>query len=279
MFRFGHTKSWLVVCLISIFLLIGFASAAPSDNNSNNIIFEFGADVLQTEVTDFRRSTDVTVRYYQEIGLALNDPVTIVLTRNRKAFLLEVATRFAISEFEANRVSKGVDALSGNSLIVINVEGTPIPRQRAFLVAHELTHQYQKQIAGSKAGEIKWMIEGMAEAVGAQIAARLGYMSIEQYKNNWQSGIRFAAKKPSLTELRTYQEWSNALSVYGTGLTYKTAGLSNLILIEQYGIQKIIEYFVELSKGNNDGAAFQKSFDLDLGQFERDIEIICRKVS
>jgi len=205
--------------------------------------------------------------------------VTIVLTRNRKAFLSEAATRFGISEFEANRVGKGVDALAGNALIVINADGAPTPRQRTFLLAHELTHQYQRLLAGNRAGEVKWMIEGMAEAVGAQVVARQGFMSLEQYKANWQTGISSAEKKPSLSQLRTSQDWSSALSVYGTGLTYKTAGLGNLILLEKYGVQRLVKYFAELGKGRSAGESFLNSFELDMPYFEKDIEILVRKAS
>lgn len=277
--RFSLIPYWLIFCLLSISLLTGCVSASTDDNAANTVRIEAMADITQDEVADFSHAADETIQYYHEAGLSLDHPVTIVLTRNRKAFLTELASRFGISEIEANRVSKGVDALSGNNLIVVNVDGTPIPRQRTFLLAHELTHQYQRQLAGLKAVEVKWMLEGMAEAVGAQVVARHGFMSIEQYRVNWQTGISLARSKPSLTELRTSHDWANALSVYGSGLTYKTAGLSNLILFEQYGVQNVIKYFDSLGKGQNCNDAFRNSFEMEMPQFERNMEIVTRKAS
>ena len=277
-----HSRSithWIVCLLLSIFLLTGCVSAAPGDNATNSVQIESMSDILQEEVADFRHAAGDTAKYYSEAGLVLNKPVTIVLTRNRKAFLTEAASRFGISEIEVNRVGKGVDALSGNRLIVINVDSTPTSRQRTFLLAHELTHQYQRQIAGAKAVEVKWMLEGMAEAVGAQVVARNGFMTTEQYKVNWQTGICMTRNKPLLAQLRTSNDWSNALSVYGSGLTYKTAGLATLIILEQYGIQRIIGYFGELGKGKSSNEAFQNSFDVDMLQFEREMEMLCRKAS
>ena len=279
MFRFRSIVPWIGALFVSICLLSGCVFASPGDHETNIVKVECAADILQDEAADFRRSVDETVQYYSEAGLLLHKPVTIVLTRNRKAFLTEAASRFGISEFEVNRVGKGVDALSGARFIVINVDGTPTPRQRMFLLAHELTHQYQRQIAGVKAVEVKWMLEGMAEAVGAQVVARSGFMSVEQYKANWQTGICMAKNKPVLTQLRTSQEWSSALSVYGSGLTYKTAGLGNLILLEQYGMQSVIQYFAEIGKGKNSNEAFQNAFDVEILQFERSLELLCRKVS
>jgi hypothetical protein len=277
--RLGYAKHWTVFCLLSALLITGCASASPEVMRTSGVQLEQGTDILQEEILDFRNSIDETVAYFHEAGVQLNKPVTIVLTRNRKDFLAEAAKRFGISEIEVNRVGKGVDALSGNSLIVINVDGTPTPRQRTFLLAHELTHQYQRQLAGAKAGEVKWLLEGAAEAVGAQVVARRGYLSIEQYKANWQAGIRMAEKKPALAQLRTSQEWSDSLSAYGSGLTYKTAGLGCLILFEQYGVQRVLQYYKELGTGRNSDEAFRNSFEVDMLQFERRIEMLVRKVS
>jgi hypothetical protein len=277
-----HSRSvtqWILCLLVSIFLLNGYAFASPEENGPNSVQIESMSDILQEEVADFKHAVDETVKYYSEAGLPLNKPVTIVLTRNRKAFLAEAASRFGISEIEVNRVGKGVDALSGNRLIVINVDGTPTSRQRTFLLAHELTHQYQRQIAGAKAVEVKWMLEGMAEAVGAQIVARNGFMSTEQYKANWQTGICIAKNKPYLTQLRTSQDWSNALSVYGSGLTYKTAGWATLLILEEYGLQSIIDYFGELGQGKSSSEAFRNSFEIDMLQYEKSMEMRCRKAS
>jgi hypothetical protein len=272
-------KHSIVLLILFAFLLTGCVSTAAGDTGPKGVLIESKADVGQNEVEDFQASASETVKYYQEVGLFLKQPVTIVLTRNRKSFLAEAALRFGISEIEVNRVGKGVDALSGNGLIVINADGTPTPRQRTFLVAHELTHQYQRQIAGSKAGEIMWMLEGMAEAVGAQVVARQGFMSVEQYKTNWQNGIRIANHKPLLSALYTRRDWSNALSAYGSGLTYKTAGFSNLVLLERYSIQQILKYFTVLGRGGNAADAFFDSFGVSILNFEKSIEMLLRKVS
>jgi hypothetical protein len=272
-------KQWAILLISFALLLSGCVSAATDNAGAAGIRIEYKADIVQNEVADFQASAHLTTKYYQEMGVQLTQPVLIVLTRNRTAFLAESAVRFGISELEVNRVGKGVDALAGNGVIVINVDGTPSARQRTFLAAHEITHQYQRQIAGAKAGAIMWMLEGMAEAVGAQIVARQGYMSIEQYQTNWQAGIRFARHKPSLRELYTRQDWSKALAVYGSGLTYKTAGFSNLVLLERYGSQQVIKYFAALGKGRAAAEAFEHSFGVSILDFERDVEILLRKAS
>jgi len=283
-FRWTHTRvstavyGLLLVCL-SVFLLLGCASASPGDKAANRITVEALDGILPAETADVRQAADSTLAYYQEAGLQLQQPVTIVLARDRKTFLAETMSRFRISELEANRVAQGVDALAGNGLIIVNVGGIPTPRQRTFLVAHELTHHVQRQLAGARAGEVKWLLEGMAEAVGAQVSARQGFLSMEQYKANWQNGLRAAAKKPQLAELRSSKGWANSLSAYGSGLTYKTAGLSALVLSEQYGMQSIIQYFTELGQGQSPDAAFHHSFGRELLDFEGTVEQLTRTAS
>ncbi len=105
-------KHSIVLLILFAFLLTGCVSTAAGDTGPKGVLIESKADVGQNEVADFQASASETVKYYQEVGLFLKQPVTIVLTRNRKSFLAEAALRFGISEIEVNRVGKGVDALS-----------------------------------------------------------------------------------------------------------------------------------------------------------------------
>ncbi len=269
----------LMLVLAAVFLLNACAAAAPGDKGLNRVAVEALADILPAETADVRQAADSTLAYYQAAGLQLQQPVTIVLARDRKTFLAETMSRFRISELEVQRVAKGVDALAGNGLIVMNMDGIPTPRQRTFLVAHELTHQVQRQLAGTRAGEVKWLMEGMAESIGAQVSARQGFLSVEQYKANWQNGLRAAVNKPQLAELANSQGWSNSLAAYGSGLTYKTAGLGALVLSEQHGMQSLIQYFAELGNGQVPAAAFRRAFGVDLFDFEGTIDRLSRTAS
>ena len=271
---------WLTLCLLTLLLLTGCVSAAPDKAPPSLLIsIESGDGITLEETADFQQAARATTAYYQEQGLQLKKPVTLVLTRNRQAFLTESITRFKVSELEVHKAAKAVDALAGDHLIVFNVDGTPTTRQRVFILAHELTHQYQRELAGANADGVKWMLEGMAEAVGAQLVARAGFFSVPQYKANWQTGIAMSPQKPFLNELRTSSGWSNSLTTYGGPLTYKTAGLATLILLERYGTPKFLAYFRELNRGSTPEEAFRKAFDLDMGQFENEIAVLCRKAS
>ena len=271
---------WLTMCLLTLLLLTGCVSAAPDKAPPSLLIsIESGDGITLEETADFQQAARATTAYYQEQGLQLKKPVTLVLTRNRQAFIAESITRFKVSELELHKAAKAVDALAGDHLIVFNVDGTPTTRQRLYLTAHELTHKYQRELAGANAGGVKWMLEGMAEAIGAQLVAKAGYISVAQYKANWQTLATLAPQKPHLSELRTSSGWSSSLSTYGGPLTYKTAGLANLILLERYGTPKILAYFRELSRGATPESAFRQAFGQEMDQFENEIAVLCRKAS
>ena len=119
----------------------------------------------------------------------------------------------------------------------------------------------------------------MADAMGAQLVAKTRLFSVPQYKANWQTGIAMSPQKPFLSELRTSNGWSNSLSAYGGPLTYKTAGLANLVLLERHGTPKILAYFRELSRGATPESAFRQAFGQEMDQFENEIAVLCRKAS
>ena len=277
--RFTLRSRQLLVLVAVVFLVFACWGAFSVQGNASLIQIEQAAEIGADEITDFQRAAVETTLFFQEQDVLLKNPVTIVLTRGRAAFITESARRFKVSEFEVNRLARGVDALAGNGLIVVNVDAVPTARQRTFLLAHELTHHYQRQLAGLQAQQVKWMLEGTAEAVGAAVVSRQGFFTVQQYKDNWFRGISQAGSKPALGMLRRSNDWATALSRYGSGLTYKTAGLGVLMLMEQQGQGSVIAYFAHLGSGVTAESAFEIVFGLPLADFESQLADSTRKVS
>lgn len=235
--------------------------------------------VSDAEVTAIKRSAEETTHFFHDAGLQLQKPIQIILVRGRQAYMAEVMSRFKLSEIEAARAIQGTDAVAGPGRIIINMDGVPSDRQKTFLTAHETTHQYQRSLAGNRAVTVKWLLEGMADTVGAQVVERMGYMTVAQYRNNWQNGLRMSPRKPELAEMRDSGGWANALSHYGSPVTYKTAGLAVLVLTERFGQEKVLTYFKLLGQGDNAENAFYRSFGLNLADFETEIMGSIRKAS
>lgn len=281
-------KSNIFSCCLTLLILVtvSLTACAQATVGQENAVAEQSLvrieqlnDVTDTEATIIERAAAETTRFFQDAGLDLKSPIEIILVRGRQAYISEVMSRFKISEIEATRAIKGTDAVAGPGRIIINMDGVPSDRQKTFLTAHETTHQYQRSLAGNRAVTVKWLLEGMAETVGAQVVDRMGYMTLADYRSNWQNGLRMIPNKPELAELRASADWSNALSRYGSPATYKTAGFAVMVLTERFGQEKVLAYFSSLGKGDSAENAFYRSFGINLADFETEIMSSLRKAS
>jgi len=277
----------MTLCLIFCIVITAALTACAFSANRHipaaehqAVRIERMAGISNEMVAEIQQAADGTTRFFiDHTGMHLTNQVIIVLTTERKAYITEVIARFKVSELEAERVARGTHALSGNNLIIVDMSGIPTVRQKTFLIAHELTHHYQRQLAGNQAGTVKWMLEGMAEEVGAHVVAQQGYFQVKQYKDNWWTGLAMTANKPSLNQLETARDWSMSISQYGSPLTYKTAGLAVLILTEQFGQEKVLDYFAGLGRGENPETSFQKVFGMRMVDFMADFTRSIRKVA
>jgi len=279
-----HIITFCIVFLFSVTTLISACAFSHnntlSEKNNKAIVIEALDGITPETVKEIEQIVTVTQKHFAEkTDMALETAVTIVLTPTRKAYIGEVISRFNLSELEAERVAKGTDALSGNHLIIVNNSGIPTIRQKTFLLVHEITHFYQRQIAGPQAGTVKWLLEGIADKIGAQIVSEQGYFTMAEYKNNWQNGLGLATHKPKLSELITSDGWSTSLSQYGSPLTYKTAGCAVLFLTEQIEEKKVFSYFTRLKKGESPESAFQNTFGMSMSDFMSHYENLIRKAS
>lgn len=283
-----NKKNYKIIgCLLLLILAAVSLTACAQDSSGQAqtagkqpaVMIERLNDVTDAEAAVVEQAAEATTQFFQESHLKLQQPLQLILVRGRQVYLSEVMKRFKVSEIEAARAIKGTDAVAGPGQIIINMDGVPSDRQKTFLTAHETTHQYQRVLAGNRAGTVKWLLEGMAETVGAQIVERKGYMTVAQYRNNWQSGLRSIADKPELAGLRAADAWSSALSRYGSTVTYKTAGLAVLVLTERFGQEKVLAYFGRLGKGESAEDAFYHSFGMTLADFEAEMTSSLKKAA
>lgn len=266
----------LLFCLLAggILTACAFSSAGqPAQTEPAAITVESLPEVSSEAAKEIRQAAEASARFLQEeTGIRLERPVRIVLTPDRKTYVAETMKRFRLSEIEAERATRGTHALSGGNLIIADISGIPSARQKTFLLAHELTHKFQRQIAGSQAGKVMWLLEGLADAEGVQAAAKQGYWRVDQYKANWQAGLMTMKSRPGLQELTSGEDWSKAMSAYGSAAVYKTAGLAVLILMDRYGQEKVWNYFAEIGQGKEPEAVFQQVFGLSFAEFTASFE-------
>lgn len=275
-YHYSFLVFWVFTLLFSA---CGFAAKPLPPAQPETLRVEASAGVTEEETRQVEQIAKQATSFFTDSGLKLTQPITIVLTRDRKSYLAAVVERFGISELEAQKASRGTDALSGSKLMVVHLDGIPTPRQKAFLLTHELTHFYQRQLAGGRAGQIKWLLEGMADASGARMVERLGYFTVAEYQRNWQSGLRQSLSLPELADLHSAAGWSAAIARFGPGYTYKTAGLAALLLEERYGQDKLWQFYTLLGQGEDADIAFRLVFGIGLTEFETEFSISLKEAA
>lgn len=195
----------------------------------------------------------------------LSQPVTIMIVANTKAYQEELQKTLGVDEVAAARWARTSAAVSGQNKILRNGAAAVSDGDRIFLVAHEMTHQYQRNIGFPS--ECAWLVEGMADAVAAHVTQDVGRRSVNEYRDAWGRLLQKQAQIPSLSDLSTRQGWSDSLQLFGVSVTYRTAGLTVLQLWDDYGFDKVLEFYRRsITDGPN--AAFEAVFGFPLEEFQ-----------
>ncbi len=140
------------------------------------------------------------------------------------------------------------------------------------LLAHELTHSAQSElINGRLASADQWLREGFAEWVGYTVADKFG---AESFAKSRQSVIDLIATArsyqtfPSLNQLARNSDWVTWLRTLGRAGTYGQALIAVDVLIEQKGIETVVDYFRLFEKVNNREKNFLTAFGETLSTFD-----------
>lgn len=165
-------------------------------------------------------------------------------------------------------------AVSGYERVVINDRAMEEVSWlfRVALLAHELTHTLQYDLAAGKRGTSdQWLREGVAEWVEVEVLVRLGFTTRVAAQSVLRNRIRDAgaASWPPLSEMVTFPQWVALADRVGQEALYGYAGLAAEHLLERYGLPAVLEYFAMFADSDDRVANFRRAFGQDLDEFER----------
>ncbi len=112
------------------------------------------------------------------------------------------------------------------------------------------------------------MTEGVANAIAAHILATAGIKGGVDYQKQWLETLQKARGWPSLENLHTPKEWYAAMQAYSPNVTYGTASLAVLKLVQWRGYQPLFAYFSALKQTSPEDAFYQ-AFGARVGDFEK----------
>ncbi len=140
------------------------------------------------------------------------------------------------------------------------------------LLAHELTHSAERElIDGRSSSADQWLREGFAEWVGYKVADKFGAEDFAKSRQRNLDNIATARSYqtfPGLNQLARNSDWVTWLRTLGLGGTYGQALIAVDVLIEQKGIEAMVNYFRLFAKVNNREKNFSTAFGETLLSFD-----------
>lgn len=267
--KITSTIFFLVLFLWMSAIIPAYANSRIHSLYNNDFIKIEQMDGVSYEVLEeTKQNLNAAQQYFRmHFQIALNNSVLIVLTPNKSTYRDEIMTRLRYDQSRAEELANNTAGLAGGHIIIVNAGSSSTIEGRSTIIIHELTHIYQRQLAGGRSGAVMWILEGIANTVAAQVVDQQGYYRLDTYKRNLQRTLRIADRKPSLDELIARNDWSACLYKYGYHITYQTASYATLLLTERFGERRVMNYFIDLGRGANAERAFQDAFGISLANF------------
>jgi hypothetical protein len=148
-------------------------------------------------------------------------------------------------------------------------------REWLRLIAHELTHVAQFELAGGEGRAEQWLAEGMAEWVAFTVLERLGLDTVANRRAVAMRSIprqaAFAAGRLDLESLGTPRGFTVRHLREGSLATYRLAFLMADYLITRDGFPRLVEYFRSCARVRDRRGNFAAVFGQTLPEFEAEV--------
>jgi hypothetical protein len=175
----------------------------------------------------------------------------------------------------ARDTASSLDAIAGHRRVLLNEAA--LARlgwtDRVALLAHELTHTAQYELAGGRRGSSdQWLREGFAEWVSWRVLEALGASTMAAGRRTNLGRVRAAharAELPALARLVTFRQWVGLRTHQGAVPMYAQSFLAVDFLIERHGLDRVLKYFRAFGQSDDRIAIFQQTFGETLVSFER----------
>jgi hypothetical protein len=209
-----------------------------------------------------------------DLGLPLPARITARLYDGRARFAQGLVTHAAVSAPRAAELARfAVGATIPGSLLLVAPAPSATPSiDWPRLVAHELTHLAQHELAGVEAGPAQWLAEGMAEWVAYEMLDRLGLAGRESR----HATARAAAAEYirlvdglDLDALTTAEGFLAGHQRAGTLRTYRLVLHLADRLVTEHGFAALVGYFRAFRVSSDPGVNFRACFGRPVDAFEQ----------
>jgi len=199
--------------------------------------------------------------FQKTYGIGLQDDIRIKFSCDKLNYKKAIKDWHGISEAQANYRAQNSAGIALKGDLIVDLGDIKGNNWQLFVLCHEMVHFYENQESQGKHGSIRWMSEGVANAIAAHIMETVGGQSQDTWKNYWIENLKKAQNYPSLEYLRSPNQMRSQLA-------YNTASLAVLTLVEWRGYPALFTYFRNLQNDRPD-EAFYQAFGTRLSDFEK----------
>jgi len=237
------------------------SAGLPGAASRVEVIGELGTDAIE-------RIVDVLTT---GLGLPLPANTRVHVYTSREAFRRGLVQDAGMGEAAADELAAFAIGIArpGRALLTRRMAGGG--REWLRLVAHELTHVAQFELAGGEGRAEQWLAEGMAEHVAFQVLERLGAGSLAAHRGvalaRVQQQPAFVHGRLELSTLGSPRDFTLRHQREGSVETYHLTFLLADYLIERHGFDAMLTYF-GLLKRRPSAAAFPSAFGYSIAVFE-----------
>jgi hypothetical protein len=273
--RISH--HWLGVAALGAFVLITACGAGrvviPFNIDPVTITAPRDARALTSHEAAVRGLAGILVR---DLGLPMPASFTLYVYGGRQTFEHGLVNDAQVAPARAAELSEFAVGIGKRRQLLLNDAGAqPRGREWLRLIAHELAHVSQIEMAQGEGRAEQWLAEGMAEWVAFTSLERLGLDTLANRRGLATAGIRnhaaLVAARLDLETLGNPRGFTVRHLKEGSLPTYQLAFLMADYLIERDGFERVVAYFKSFEGRQDRHANFRNTFGQSLDQFEREV--------
>ena len=212
----------------------------------------------------------------RDLKLPLPTSFTAYVYSGRDGFERGLVTDANVSPIRAAELSEFAVGIGKRRQLLLNDEGgTARGREWFRLIAHELAHVSQIELAQGEGRAEQWLAEGMAEWVAFNVLERLALDTVVHRRAMATSGIRnhaaLVAARLDLETLGNPRGFTVRHLKEGSLPTYQLAFLMADYLITRDGFPRVVAYFRSFDRRQDRHINFRETFRQSLEQFEAEV--------
>jgi hypothetical protein len=212
----------------------------------------------------------------RDLGLPVPEQVTVYMYSSRAVFERGLVSDGRLAPVRAAELGEFAIGVGKRRQLLLHNEGAlPASRDWLQLIAHELTHVAQIELAESEGQAEQWLAEGMAEWASFAVLEFLGLDTLAERRAVALGQVRdhpaLQQGRLDLATLGSPRGFTARHQRDGSLATYQLAFLMTDYLARRHGFDRLIVYFRGFAEGRSRFENFYAVFGQSLPDFEAEI--------